>query len=108
MSGFLALAVAIGLVFGAHKLCDLIRAPRWFAKFLFIGAFLSITYFLAEDIVPEPKKPWGIWVALLGAATGIIPIGFIVFKHIEDGDRNARDSDECHSEQVRQNRNGVL
>ena len=75
MSGFLALAVAIGLVFGAHKLCDLIRAPRWFAKFLFIGAFLSITYFLAEDIVPESKKPWGIWVALLGAATGIIPLG---------------------------------
>ena len=33
MSGFLALAVAIGLVFGAHKLCDLIRAPRWFEKF---------------------------------------------------------------------------
>lgn len=84
MSGFLALAVAIGLVFGAHKLCDLIRAPRWFAKFLFIGAFLIITYFLAEDIVPESKKPWGIWVALLGAATGIIPVGFIVFKHIDD------------------------
>jgi len=59
MSGVLALAVAIGLVFGAHKLCDLIRAPRWFAKFLFIGAFLIITYFLAEDIVPESKKPWG-------------------------------------------------
>ena len=93
MSGFLALAVAIGLVFGAHKLCDLIRAPRWFAKFLFIGAFLSITYFLAEDIVPESKKPWGIWVALLGAATGIIPVGFIVFKHIDDSnDRTSHDS----------------
>jgi hypothetical protein len=93
MSGFLALAVAIGLVFGAHKLCDLIRAPHWFAKFLFIGAFLSITYFLAADIVPESKKPWGIWVALLGAATGIIPVGFIVFKHIDDAnDRNSHDS----------------
>jgi len=93
MSGFLALAVAIGLVFGAHKLCDLIRAPRWFAKFLFIGAFLSITYFLAKDIVPESKKPWGIWVALLGAATGIIPVGFIVFKHIDDAnDRTLHDS----------------
>ena len=84
MSGVLALAVAIGLVFGSHKLCDLIRAPRWFAKFLFIGAFLIITYFLAKDIVPESKKPWGIWVALLGAATGIIPVGFIVLKHIDD------------------------
>ena len=93
MSGFLALAVAIGLVFGAHKLCDLIRAPRWFEKFLFIGAFLSITYFLAEDIVPESKKSWGIWVALLGAATGVIPIGFIVFKHIDDAnDRASHDS----------------
>ncbi|THI86491.1 MAG: hypothetical protein CAF41_008355 [Nitrospira sp. CG24A] len=99
MSGFLALAVAIGLVFGAHKLCDLIRAPRWFAKFLFIGAFLSVTYFLAEDIVPESKKPWGIWVALLGAATGIIPVGFIVFKHIDDAnDRTAHDSPQHHSE----------
>jgi hypothetical protein len=98
MSGFLALAVAIGLVFGAHKLCDLIRAPRWFAKFLFIGAFLSITYFLAEDIVPESKKSWGIWVALLGAATGVIPIGFIVFKHIDDAnDRASHDSARQHS-----------
>ncbi len=93
MSDFLALAVAIGLVFGSHKLCELIRAPRWFAKFLFIGAFLSITYFLAEDIVPESKKPWGMWVALLGAATGIIPVGFIVFKHIDDAnERNSHDS----------------
>ena len=99
MSGVLALAVAIGLVFGTHKLCDLIRAPRWFAKFLFIGAFLIITYFLAQDIVPESKKPWGIWVALLGAATGIIPVGFIVLKHIDDAnDRNARDSSRSHSE----------
>ena len=98
MSGFLALAVAIGLVFGAHKLCDLIRAPRWFEKFLFIGAFLSITYFLAEDIVPESKKSWGIWVALLGAATGVIPIGFIVFKHIDDAnDRASHDSARQHS-----------
>lgn len=77
MGGFLALALAIGLVFGARKLCALIRAPRWFAKFLFIYAFLVITYFLAEEVVPN--KPWGIWLALIGAATGIIPIGFIVF-----------------------------
>ena len=99
MSGFLALAVAIGLVFGAHKLCDLIRAPRWFAKFLFIGAFLIITYFLADDIVPESKKPWGIWVALLGAATGIIPVGFIVFKHIDDAnDSTSHDSTRHHSQ----------
>ena len=99
MSGVLALAVAIGLVFGAHKLCDLIRAPRWFAKFLFIGAFLIITYFLAEDIVPESKKPWGIWVALLGAATGIIPVGFIVFKQIDDAnDSNSHDSTRHHSQ----------
>ena len=99
MSGFLALALAIGIVFGARKLCDLIGAPRWFAKFLFICAFLDITYFLAEEIVPESKKPWGIWAALLGAATGIIPVGFIVFKHIDDADdRNARDSSQYHSE----------
>jgi hypothetical protein len=93
MSGVLALAVAIGLVFGAHKLSDRIGAPRWFAKFLFIGAFLSLTYFLAEDIVPESKKPSGIWVALLDVATGIIPVGFIVFKHIDDAnDRTSHDS----------------
>ena len=99
MSGVLALAVAIGLVFGSHKLCDLIRAPRWFAKFLFIGAFLIITYFLAQDIVPESKKPWGIWVALLGAATGIIPVGLIVFKHIDDAnDRNSHNSTRHHSQ----------
>ena len=99
MGVFFALALAIGIVFGAHKLCNLIRAPRWFAKFLFIDAFLIITYFLAEDILPESKKPWGIWVALLGAETGIIPLGFIVFKHIDDAnDRISHDSTRHHSE----------
>jgi hypothetical protein len=98
MGSFFALALAIGIVFGARKLCDRIGAPPWFEKFLFICAFLVITYFLAEEIVPESKKPWGIWVALLGAATGIIPVGFIVFKHIEDDDKNARDSSRYHSE----------
>jgi hypothetical protein len=93
MGGFLALVLAIGTVFGAHTLCNLIKAPRWFAKFLFIGASLVIASFLAEEVVPN--KPWGVWLALLGVATGIIPIGFIVFKHIEDDDdRKARDSSE--------------
>lgn len=96
MGGFLALALAIGIVFGARKICDLIRAPLWFAKFLFISASLITTYFLAEEVVPN--KPWSIWLALLGAATGIIPLGFIVFKHIEDDGRNARDSSRYHSE----------
>jgi hypothetical protein len=84
MGGILALVVAFGIVFGAHKLCDLIRAPRWFAKYLFICAALIATYFLAEGVVPESKKSWGIWVALLGAATGIIPVGLIMFKHLEE------------------------
>ncbi len=96
MGGFLALALAIGIVFGARKICDLIRAPLWFAKFLFISASLITTYFLAEEVVPN--KPWSIWLALLGAATGIVPLGFIVFKHIEDDGRNARDSSRYHSE----------
>ena len=84
MGGILALVLAFGIVFGAHKLCDLIRAPRWFAKYLFSCAFLVITYFLAEEVVPESKKSWGIWVAMLGAATGIIPVGLIMFKHLEE------------------------
>ena len=96
MGGFLALTLAIGIVFGARKLCDLIRAPLWFAKFLFICASLATTSVLAEEVVPN--KPWGIWLAMLGAATGIIPVGFIVFKHIEDDDRNAPASSGYHSE----------
>jgi hypothetical protein len=96
MGGFLALALAIGIVFGARKLCDLIRAPLWFARLLFICASLTTTYFLAEEVVPN--KPWGIWLAMLGAATGIIPVGFIVFKHIEDDDGKTRDSSGYHSE----------
>jgi hypothetical protein len=96
MGGFLALALAIGIVFGARKLCDLIRAPLWLARFLFICASLTTTYFLAEEVVPN--KPWGIWLAMLGAATGIIPVGFIVFKHIEDDDGKTRDSSRYHSE----------
>lgn len=101
MSGVLALAVAIGIVFGAHKLCDVIKAPPWFAKLLFIYAFIVITYFLAEEIVPDSKKPWGIWVAMLGAATGIIPVGFIVFKHFGDnGDTKMRDPSRPHPEQA--------
>ncbi len=92
MGGILALALGIGIVFGARKLCDLIGAPRWFAKYLFICASLIAAYFLAEEVVPN--KPWAVWLAMLGVATGIIPVGFIVFKHIEDGDRNAQDSFE--------------
>lgn len=101
MDGILALAVAFGIVSGAHKLCDLIRAPRWFAKFLFICAALNATYFLAEGVVPESEKSWGVWVAMLGAASGIIPVGFIMFKHIdEEGEdnRKAQDSARYHSE----------
>ena len=101
MGGILALAVAFGIVFGAHKLCHLIRAPRWFAKFLFICAVLNAAYFLAEGVVPESKNSWGIWVAMLGAASGIIPVGFIMFKHIEEegeDNRNAGDSPQAHSE----------
>jgi hypothetical protein len=96
MGGFLALVLAIGIVLGAHKLCDLIGAPLWFAKFLFISASLATTYFFAEEVVPN--KPWGIWLAMLGAATGIIPVGFIVFKHIEDDDRKTRDFSRHHSD----------
>ena len=88
MGGLLALTMAFGIVFGAHKLCALIGAPRWFAKFLFICASLDATYFLAEAVVPESKQVWGIWVAMLSAAIGIIPVGLIVFKHIEEGENN--------------------
>ena len=101
MGGILALAVAFGIVFGAHKLCHLIRAPRWFAKFLFICAALNATYFLAEGVVHESKKSWGSWVAMLGAASEIIPVGFIMFKHIdEEGEdnRKAQDTSRYHSE----------
>ena len=89
MGFLLALVLAIGIVFGARKLCELIGAPLWFAKFLFICAALVATYFLAEAVIPDSKKPWGVWVAMLGAASGIIPVGFIIFKHIEeDGEDN--------------------
>jgi hypothetical protein len=101
MGGILALVLAFGIVFGARKLCELIRAPRWFAKFLFIFGALLATYFLAEAVLPDSKKSWGVWVAMLGAASGIIPVGFIMFKHIDEegGDnRKAQDSSRYHSE----------
>ena len=101
MGFLLALVLAIGIVFGARKLCELIGAPLWFAKFLFICAALVATYFLAEAVIPDSKKPWGVWVAMLGAASGVIPVGFIIFKHIEeDGEdnRKARDSSRYRSE----------
>ena len=96
MGGILALAVAFGIVFGARKFCDLIGAPLWFAKFLFICVSLVATYFLALAAVPDYNKPWGVWVAMLGAAAGIIPVGFIVFKHIEEDNGKARSSRENH------------
>ena len=87
MGGILALTLAFGIVLGAHKLCDCIRAPRWFAKFLFICAALSATYLLADSIVPASAYAWGVWLAMLGAASGIIPVGFIMFKYLgEEGD----------------------
>jgi hypothetical protein len=97
MGVILSLAMAVGIVFGTRKLCDLIGAPLWFAKFLFIFASLVATYFLAQAVVPENKQAWGIWVALLCAAAGIIPVGFIVFKHIEGVDsRTERSSRDGH------------
>jgi len=98
MGGIIALTLAFGFVFGARKLCDLIGAPRWFAKYLFICASLSAAYVLAEEVVPS--KPWSVWLALLGAATGIIPIGFIMFKHIEEegDDRKGGNTSPSHSE----------
>jgi hypothetical protein len=91
MGGILALTLAFGIVFGAHKLCDSIRAPRWFAKFLFICAALNATYLLTETMVPGSKYPWGVWLAMLGAASGIIPVGFIMFKYMkEEGDDNRK------------------
>ena len=99
MGGVLALALALGIVFGARKLCVVIGAPRWFEKFLFICAALCATYFLAEAVVPDSKKPWGIWLAMLGAASGIIPVGLIMFKHIE-GEETTKpeDSPQSYSE----------
>jgi hypothetical protein len=96
MGGVLALSLAIGIVFGSRKLCSVIRAPLWFAKFLFICASLIATYFLALEVVPN--KPWSIWLAMLGSATGMIPVGFIVFKHIEDSATRAGDSARDRSE----------
>jgi hypothetical protein len=55
--GMLALAVAIGIIFGARKFSALIGAPLWYAKFLFICASLAATYFLAEAVIPEKSKP---------------------------------------------------
>jgi hypothetical protein len=99
MGGILALAVAFGLIFGARKFCDLIGAPLWFAKFLFICASLVGTYFLAQAQVPEYNKPWGVWIVTLCAAFGIILVGFVLFKYIEEGDnrkaRSSRDNHDC-------------
>jgi hypothetical protein len=86
MGGILALVTAFGIVFGARKLCDLIGAPPWFAKFLFVCAALIATCFLAEAVIPHSKHPWVIWIAILGVASGIIPVGFIMFKHLEEGE----------------------
>ena len=83
---------AIGIVFGSRKLCDLIGAPLWFAKYLFICASLITAYFLTEEVVPN--NPWAVWLAMLGAATGMIPVGFIVFKHIADDGRKVQDFSE--------------
>lgn len=91
MGGILALALAFGLIFGARKFCNLIGAPLWFAKFLFICASLVATYLIADVEIPYYNKPWGVWVAMLCASAGIIPAGFFLFKHIEeDEERKAR------------------
>jgi hypothetical protein len=99
MGGILALAVAFGIIFGARKFCDLIGAPLWFAKFLFICASLVGTYFLAQAEVPEYNKPWGVWFVTLCATPGILLIGFILVKHIEEEDkqkaRSSRGNHDC-------------
>ena len=83
MGGIFALGLAFGILFGARKFCELIGAPLWFAKFLFICASLVGAYFLAEAEIPEYNKPWGVWVAMLCVSAGIIFCGFILFNDFE-------------------------
>jgi len=94
----LVVAVAFGIIFGARKFCDLIGAPIWFAKFLFICVSLVATYFLAEASIPEYNKPWGVWIAMVCASFGIIAVGFILFQQIEkeENDRKTRLSRDTH------------
>ena len=65
MGGILALALAFGIIFVARRFCELIQAPLWFAKFLFICASLVGAYFLAEASIPDYNKPLGAWVVML-------------------------------------------
>ena len=97
MGGIFALVAAFTIIFGARKLCGLIGAPLWFAKVLFIYAALVATYFLADTVVPDSIKSWGIWVAMIGTASGIMPVGFIMFKHIADNSK-ARHSSQYRSQ----------
>ncbi len=96
MGGIVALVTAFAIILGARRICDLIGAPLWFAKVLFVYAALVATYFLADTVVPDSIKSWGIWVAMIGTASGIMPVGFIMFKHIEDNSK-ARDSAQYRS-----------
>lgn len=86
MGGILALAVAFGIIFGARKFCDLIGAPLWFAKFLFICVTLVGSYFLAEAAIPYYNKPWGVWIAAPCVASGIILVGFFLLRLMEQED----------------------
>jgi hypothetical protein len=89
MGGILAVAVAFGIIFFARKFCDLIGAPLWFAKFLFICASLVGTYFLADAEVPDYNKPWGVWIVAACAASGVILVGFILLNHLEGEEKEA-------------------
>jgi lysylphosphatidylglycerol synthetase-like protein (DUF2156 family) len=84
LDGILAVAIACGIIVGARKFCDLIGAPLWFAKFLFICASLVATYFISEASIPEYNKPWGVWIAMFCASFGIITVSFILFQQIEE------------------------
>lgn len=91
MGGIFAVAVAFGTIFFARKFCDLIGAPLWFAKFLFICATLVVTYFLAQSEVPDYNKSWGVWIVVVCVASGVILLGFMLFKHIEEEEKEASD-----------------
>lgn len=85
MGGVLVGIVAIVGGLAAKKICDLLGAPVWFAKVLFIIATIYGMYHLVIYSMPDADA-WSIGFTTLAVSSGILVIGLVYLGEQEEKD----------------------
>jgi len=93
-------------VFGIGWICVRMRFPLWFARTLLVVVPLVVGYFVAESVVPEYNKPWGVWVITLGLPLGPVAIGWPLLAEEYQNHERSRGLDQQRSKRERRGGDG--